>query len=118
MSELWYFTCRDNFLSGWGQARGLINILILEADSMAECLTLARNALDRSDCSNIQFFRGACPEFDPNLFKVSYHTKSEYRTWYSKSRPFLKSAEDKAEEALRDEQLDLAIEAVRGLLEG
>ncbi len=48
-SEKIYVSMTDSFLSGWGNARGKRNKLIIECDTWQQAETIERNAKKRSE---------------------------------------------------------------------
>ncbi len=80
MPKYWV-SMTDNFMSGWGKAKGKVNKLVLECDSREEALIVEQNARKRSDQNDIKI-HGQEPVFGDDFFYVSYKTKKEYPKWY------------------------------------
>lgn len=77
----YYVTMTDRFMSGWGQAQGKDNKLVLECDSYEEAETVYNNAIRRGEMRyvNITSRKPSYPHAH-----VSYHTKADYPNWYKK----------------------------------
>jgi len=79
----YYVACKDNFLSGWGKAKGKDNIIILTCDSLEEAEIVAENANNRSEISDVKI----CPlkpHYSSEHYFVNEVEKPEYRRWYEK----------------------------------
>ena len=87
MSEKYYVTMTDSFLSGWGMADGLINKLVIECHSWNEAQTVMQNAEDRTDMKRINV-TSKKPYYRPGKYYVSWKDRDEYGTWFRKDRPF------------------------------
>jgi len=78
---MWYVTMTDKFMSGWGEARGKINKLIFECDSLQEARIVADNAENRSDQKNINIATKK-PYYSSKTHYAQVKTKEEYPEWY------------------------------------
>lgn len=87
MDEKWYVSMTDRALSGWGMARGKTNKLVLECSSYEEAEIVEQNARDRSEMKYINICMKK-PRYNQNNCYVSWHDKTDYSTWYEKTRPF------------------------------
>ena len=45
----------DNFMSGWGQAEGLVNIYLVECDTERQAECIEKSAKNRGEMSRVQF---------------------------------------------------------------
>jgi hypothetical protein len=50
----YYVTMTDKFMSGWGQAAGKVNKLVIEASSYDEAAVVAANAKSRGEMKNVK----------------------------------------------------------------
>ena len=82
-----YVSMTDKVLSGWGNTFGKINKIVLECDSYDEALIVEQNAMDRSEMKYINICMNN-PRYDSRRYYVSRHDKTDYATWYEKTRPF------------------------------
>lgn len=87
MSEKYYVTMTDKFMSGWGHARGLTNKLVIECDSWDEAMVVARNAKDRTEMKYVNI-TSTKPYYSPKKHYVSWKDRDEYGTWFRDDRPF------------------------------
>ena len=53
MNNKYYVSMTDNFLSGWGQAKGKINKYIVECNSYEQAKIIENNARKRSEMKYI-----------------------------------------------------------------
>ena len=84
---MYYVTMTDKFMSGWGQAKGKINKLVLPCKTIEEAEVVERNARDRSEMIYINI-RTSKPYYNPNNYHVSWKGEDDYKTWYRTDRPF------------------------------
>ena len=90
MSEKYYVTMTDKFMSGWGMARDKTNKLVIECDTMSEAMTVQTNAQDRSEMIYVNI-RMTKPYYDSRYYLTSRKDRSEYDTWFRGDRPFLRA---------------------------
>lgn len=50
---MYYVTMTDKFMSGWGDARGKINKLVIECDTYGDAAQIARAARQRSEMRRV-----------------------------------------------------------------
>ena len=81
MSKI-YVTMTDKFLSGWGQAKGKINKLVIDCDTWEEAEIVAENAENRSDMKYINITTNK--PYYGNRYYVSRHDKTDYSSWFEK----------------------------------
>ncbi|MFS0905755.1 hypothetical protein AB3N02_22165 [Priestia aryabhattai] len=81
MTQKYYVTMTDKFMSGWGMAQGKINKLVLICDSYAEACTVYENAENRGDMKYINI-RSTAPYYDKNRYYTQFKDKEEYGSWY------------------------------------
>ena len=86
---MYYVVMTDKFMSGWGEAQGKINKLVLPCDTYEEALVVQQNAKDRPEMKYINI-ASKKPYYSPNRYMVSWHARGDYRTWYRTDRPFKK----------------------------
>jgi len=79
----YYVTCLDTFLSGWGEADGKANRLILPCQDFAEAEVVCDNARGRSDMKSVHIHTGklSLSDFDLSLWQVMGRESS--RAWYT-----------------------------------
>lgn len=71
-------------MSGWGEAEGKTNKLVISCDTYDEALTVKENAENRSDMEGIEILDSK-PSYDDNRFFVSWHGRSQgtYDSWFN-----------------------------------
>ena len=79
-TKLWV-TMTDNFLSGWGQARGKTNKLVLECESNEEANIVEQNARNRSEMKYVNICARK-PSYNARHYLTSWHDKTDYDSWY------------------------------------
>lgn len=77
-----YVLCNDSFMSGWGQARGRVNTIILPCADTHEASIVMENAAARSDQKRIRMV-GAKPRLRPGIL-YSLLTKDGADRWYTR----------------------------------
>lgn len=82
MSNTWYVTMTDKFMSGWGKAENKVNKLVFECESLAEARIVEENAHARTDQIYINI-RATKPYYNSQRYYVQHKTKSDYNTWYT-----------------------------------
>jgi hypothetical protein len=80
-----YVSMTDTFMSGWGKAKGKVNKLVLECDSMEEAMIVEQNARKRSDQKDIIIHTNK-PVFSTTNMFVSFKTKLQYPVWYDQNQ--------------------------------
>ena len=71
-----YVCTTDNFMSGWGMARNLINKLVIICETPEEAETVIENATNRDDQKHI-----SASSTPPNYFHKKWETTgSDYET--------------------------------------
>jgi len=78
-TTLWVL-CNDSFMSGWGEARGVINTLIFPCVDLAQANIVADNARRRSDQKYVRIVGNAPRLRDGHFYQVK--TIDEYPNWY------------------------------------
>jgi hypothetical protein len=78
----WYVTMTDKFMSGWGQAQGKINKLVIECDTLSEAQTVENNANRRHEMIYVNVVDHK-PSYNSNRYMVSWHDKTDYKNWFS-----------------------------------
>ena len=63
----------DKFMSGWGQAGGKINKLIIRCDTLEQAECIFKNAQMRDEMKNINYGR-KLPYFSESKYKLSFKT--------------------------------------------
>ena len=63
----------DKFMSGWGQAKGKINKLIIRCDTLEQAECIFKNAQMRDEMKNINYGR-KLPYFSESKYKLSFKT--------------------------------------------
>lgn len=79
-SAPYYVTADDTFMSGWGEAEGLTNTVILPCDSYDEAVIVSDNAEARSDMTNVQIVTEIPDVGDNTLLTVM--TRDDAARWY------------------------------------
>ena len=77
-----YVLAHDTFMSGWGDARGKQNTVILPCDSYQEAETVSDNARRRGDQKRIRIV-GNKPRLQSHIL-YSLLTKDNAATWYER----------------------------------
>lgn len=77
-----YVTMKDNFMSGWGYAKGKSNILIFVCDSYDEAQRLVAYACTRAEMRYISYRGTRKPYYSPSRYYVQVKTRAEYPRWY------------------------------------
>ena len=81
---VYYVTCKDSFLSGWGMAEGKQNFLIFATDSEMEVAKLIGYMVSRADVEKVES-RCEPPTYQlerPSKYYVQYKSREEYPLWY------------------------------------
>lgn len=78
---MYYVTMTDKFMSGWGHARGKINKLIFECETLAQAHIVAENAERRKDQTYINI-RSTKPYYSSSKYYAQYKTIEDYPDWY------------------------------------
>lgn len=78
-----YVTMFDKFMSGWGRAKGLKSVYVLECESEEEAEVVAENARRRMEMIRINI-RYTKPYYTPSKYWVTLRTKNEASAWYKK----------------------------------
>ncbi|MFQ3543597.1 hypothetical protein Q7A53_05880 [Halobacillus rhizosphaerae] len=84
MSEKYYVTMTDNFMSGWGMAEGKINKLVFECESLKEARIVEENANNRDDMKYVKI-RSTCPYYNSSKYYTQFKNKDEYPAWYQEN---------------------------------
>ncbi len=87
---MYYVTMTDKFMSGWGQAKGLINKLVFECETYREACTVFRNAKAREDMKHVNmagnrpsYYRSTKgKDYKVGKYYVQNKTKEDYSNWY------------------------------------
>lgn len=84
----WFVTMVDTFLSGWGDARGKKNVLIIECRNEDEANIVAENAGARGDQDNIDItpyepdLNDYLPGVSENEMLIDRHCRIGYERWF------------------------------------
>jgi hypothetical protein len=90
--SIFYVTTTDSFMSGWGQARNMINKLIFICESMEQAQIVADNASNRGDQKRVNICSKAPAYYRKTMgsdyvcknYYVQIKTIDDYPTWYQK----------------------------------
>jgi len=82
MTNKFYVTMSDKFLSGWGYADHKINKLVIECDTLSEAYVVYNNALKRSEMKYINIVSKK-PYYNKDNYFTSYHSKADYSNWFN-----------------------------------
>lgn len=77
-----YVLSNDKFMSGWGQATGKINTIILPCDSWKEAIIVRNNAKDRTDQTRVRIVANK-PKMREGIL-YSLFTKETAEVWFEK----------------------------------
>ena len=77
---MYYVTMTDKFMSGWGQAQGKDNKLVITCETIQEAQIVEANALRRREMKHVNI-RTTRPSY-PRAH-VSWHDKSDYTAWFT-----------------------------------
>jgi len=80
-----YVTMTDTFMSGWGEARGLINKLIFECETREQAEVVYQNALNRTDTKYVNM-TSKKPYYSPSKYYAQTMTIKDYPDWYVAGR--------------------------------
>ena len=75
----------DEFMSGWGPAKGKINLLVIECANGRDQDIVYQNAKDCGDMRDIKRLTspGGYPAYYPSdKYYVSYKELDQYRSWH------------------------------------
>ena len=72
----YYVTMKDTFMSGWGQAEGLVNIYQVECDTSEQAEQVAYAGRGREEMRNVRISEGRAPYYSKAKYLV---TKKHYR---------------------------------------
>ena len=75
-----YVLAEDTFLSGWGDADGKINTLLLPCASKEEAEIVKHNAKSRPEMVRVRIENTRPPLSKCTVY--SLHTKDDYSRWY------------------------------------
>ena len=76
-----YVTMTDKFMSGWGQAQGKINKLVITCDTWKEAEIVAANAGRRSEMKYVNI-TDRKPSYPSSRYLTSWHDKTDYDRWF------------------------------------
>jgi len=68
----YYVTMTDEFMSGWGKARGKINKVVIGCDTKAQAELIAKNAKRRGEMKNVRIATTK-PRYSKKEYVVSYY---------------------------------------------
>lgn len=77
----YYVVTEDSFMSGWGPARGKVNVIVLPCDNYAEALIVEQNALNRRDQKRVRI--NTTKPRARRHWLISLHTRDDYDAWYT-----------------------------------
>lgn len=78
---MYWVTMTDKFMSGWGMAKGKINKLVFECESLTEARVVAENAEYHGSQKYINIATRK-PYYSPSKYYVQIKTKEDYPDWY------------------------------------
>lgn len=81
MKVNFYVTMIDTFMSGWGAAKGKINRLIFECETLEEAETVKENAENRTDMKNINILVDK-PSYNSTTTLTQFKNKEDYPNFY------------------------------------
>lgn len=76
-----YVTMTDTFMSGWGEARGLINKLVFECETREQADIVYQNALNRTNTKYVNM-TSKKPYYSPSKYYAQTKTINDYPAWY------------------------------------
>ena len=76
-----YVAMTDNAMSGWGEARGKINKLVLECKDLTEAEIVYSNVVGHPDMEKVKIEQGK-PKYNDKEVYTSFKTIREYSSWY------------------------------------
>ena len=77
-----YVTATDKFMSGWGKAKGKINKLIIECDSLEEAERVCANLKKRPEMRYVSWAYKKKPYYKPSRYVVNCYTKETAPIWF------------------------------------
>lgn len=81
MTQKYYVSMTDKFLSGWGLADNKTAKYIVECDTYEEAEIVADNARSRSDQKNVNICYNK-PYYNQRHYLVKYQTKEDLPSWF------------------------------------
>lgn len=83
LPDMPYFVLsNDKFMSGWGDAVGKINTVVLPCRSYGEAMNVMAHAKGRGDQSRVRIVSGK-PRLSPSRVCYSLHDHNDYGHWYT-----------------------------------
>lgn len=76
--KAYYVVMTDEFMSGWGAAKGKTNKLVIGCDSWSRAKELEKKAKDRSEMKYVNI-RVTKPYYNKKYYLTSYRNESEIR---------------------------------------
>ncbi len=77
-----YVMATDTFMSGWGEAAGKLNTVVLPCDSKAEAEIVAENARNRTDMDCVRICSGPPRVELRSLHLISVMCREDASRWY------------------------------------
>jgi len=68
-----YIRMTDNFMSGWGQAQGLTNVLVVACDTLEQADLIEKNANLRPEMKRVQYCINKPRERDGYLMSYRHY---------------------------------------------
>ncbi|QVW28899.1 hypothetical protein [Bacillus phage SWEP1] len=90
MTNNFYVTMTDTFMSGWGEAEGKTNKLVLVCDSYEQAEIVEENAKNRGDMKYVSI-ASTKPHYNPSKYHVQFKTIDDMASWYKEGH-FTKEA--------------------------
>lgn len=81
-----YVMCNDRFMSGWGEAKGKVNTIILPCASYEQATIVEQNAMDRPEQKNVRIVSNK-PRFRYGVV-YSLLIDDGHCYWFHTDRPF------------------------------
>lgn len=81
MTNNFYVTMTDTFMSDWGESEGKTNKLVLVCDSYEQAEIVEENAKNRRDMKHVNI-AGNKPYYNPNYHYTQFKTIEDMPSWY------------------------------------
>jgi len=78
---MFYVTMTDKFMSGWGMAKGLINKLVIECETLEEAKQIERTAHNRNEMKYVNICTTK-PSYPTSRYLTSWKKYPQMTGWH------------------------------------
>jgi len=84
MKHYYYVAMTDKFMSGWGDASGKINKLVISCNTLEEAKIVAENAHRRGEMKYVNIHYHHKPYYNATKYHVSWYGREQgdYENWF------------------------------------